>query len=322
MICKKCGASFENDNGICNSCGFNNITVTDIFNIECDEILNDNRVDTVTNTKQDKALNNNITSNINTINNSQLNSISNQNSEVNNLNNNTIDLNYNNQVQQISSDIYNKNVIDSSIATPVNQMPNIDVNSNKTSVSSEIKLENKNTHESIKYGSIDKGDTLPDEGLLRIYIGPNCDKIMSGKFSIPAFFLGPLYITYRKMWILSIIYLLEILLQFKLNSLICLIIPLITNIILAFTFNKLYMGSCMNKIRIIKSKIKDKEEQKYECARKGGSSLAHSLIYFNIVFIIAILILILSIASNIGATITGLFESSDDTIESGFYNHI
>ena len=49
-----------------------------------------------------------------------------------------------------------------------------------------------------------KNISISDDDLINAYIGKNADKLKNGTFSANTFFLGSLYVLYRKMWLLGI----------------------------------------------------------------------------------------------------------------------
>lgn len=111
-----------------------------------------------------------------------------------------------------------------------------------------------------------------DEELLNAYIGKNYEKIKSRNYNFSALFFGIIYLFYRKMILLGI-------LLFSVSILITLFItpifPFIINIILCFTFNKLYIKRSNKKINKIKSNNPSatKEMLTALCAEKGGVSI-------------------------------------------------
>jgi hypothetical protein len=111
----------------------------------------------------------------------------------------------------------------------------------------------------------------PDEFLIRDFIGPNNEAILTKPFNIPAI-LGALYLFYRKLYLFGIILVV-------INALITILTPLpyltlIFNVALVFTFNKLYLWHVNKKI----DKIKDdnigasKDQLASICTTKGGTS--------------------------------------------------
>ena len=45
---------------------------------------------------------------------------------------------------------------------------------------------------------------IDDDSLIKLFIGNNYNKIVSLKFSFPTFFFGPLYLLYRKQYLVSL----------------------------------------------------------------------------------------------------------------------
>ncbi len=124
-----------------------------------------------------------------------------------------------------------------------------------------------------------------DEKLLIAYIGPNYQKIMNQKFSLPAFFLAWGYIFYRKMYILGAMECILIIL-WSYIPIPSFIINLILMVLNGFCFNKLYMIQAKKFIQKVKMNSTSYNENNWIsiCSQKGGTSIGMAIGLF-IVFI-------------------------------------
>ena len=119
--------------------------------------------------------------------------------------------------------------------------------------------------------------------LVEIFIGAKYYNFKKGSFSWCAFFLGAIYIAYRKMISVSIIvYIINmiIMLIFKNNSLIYIGVSLLFNIFLGLNFKKIYYEDSMEKVGKIKQQNKDLGyNQLTEIAKqKGGTNILYPII--------------------------------------------
>lgn len=115
--------------------------------------------------------------------------------------------------------------------------------------------------------------------LVEIYIGPMYYNFKKGSFSWCAFFLGPIYFIYRKLYSVGItIFIMEWLIQgfaklvnmrLYIYSIICLIIPFF----LGKTFKKFYYNEAMEKVGQIKKNNPDKGyNQLTEIVKNSGGT--------------------------------------------------
>ena len=119
--------------------------------------------------------------------------------------------------------------------------------------------------------------------LAEIYMGPMYYNFKKGSFSWCAFFLGSLYIAYRKMIAVSIlVYILNIaiLFMFKNSFILYAIISLIFNLFLGLSFKKIYYNDSMEKVGQIKKTNPDKGfNQLTEIVKiKGGTNILYPII--------------------------------------------
>lgn len=94
--------------------------------------------------------------------------------------------------------------------------------------------------------NIDRGVSLEDE-LLDIYIGKNADRLKKNSFSLPAFFLGPLYYWYRKMYLEGfIIFAFSIFLKMFLKD--ALAFDVCLYLYMGFSFKRRYLSHAKKKV--------------------------------------------------------------------------
>ena len=122
-----------------------------------------------------------------------------------------------------------------------------------------------------------------DEELVRAYVGEKYDKIKNSSFSLPTFFLGSLYLFYRKMYLYGWLMMLLGPLSF------------IGFIIFAIKFKDVYLKDVSKKVNKIKLKNSNlsNEELKNICSKKGGTSIGGVLLNTFGIFVVLIVIVIL-----------------------------
>lgn len=107
---------------------------------------------------------------------------------------------------------------------------------------------------------------INDNELLNAYICTNVNELRNGSFSWCTFFFGAIYMFYRKMWILGILYM----------ALNCIpIVGLISWIYFSVIFKKEYVKNAVSKIEQIKfdNPRSTQQELKYLCSKKGGTTI-------------------------------------------------
>lgn len=122
--------------------------------------------------------------------------------------------------------------------------------------------------------------------LVEIYIGPLYNNFKKGSFSWCAFFLGPVYFIYRKLYSVGItIFILEWLIQgfaklVNMRLYIYAIILIIIQIFLGTTFKKFYYNESMERIGKLKQENQDKGyNQLTEIAKQiGGTNPLYTII--------------------------------------------
>lgn len=123
-----------------------------------------------------------------------------------------------------------------------------------------------------------------NEALVNAFIDKNCDKIKNGKFNIGAFFLGSLYLFYRKMYLYAIL-----LMALEIGT--TLLFPiggLLVNILLAIFINKIYVSFSNKKVNniIAKNPNLSQNELIEICKKQGGTSILSAILSTIIVSII------------------------------------
>lgn len=144
----------------------------------------------------------------------------------------------------------------------------------------------------------DQGDNKVD--LIDAYIGKNIDKIKSGKFSFTTFFFGALYVLYRKMWLLGLIWQICIIALSFLPTPIYYICTMALSVFFSIRFNEMYLNKVKQNVEKITSwnLDKSKEELKNICSKKGGTTIWPVII----VLIIYVSILLVGILDVLDAT--------------------
>ena len=106
-------------------------------------------------------------------------------------------------------------------------------------------------------------------------MGKNAEKLKDGGISGYTLLFGPIYILYRKMWLLGLISAGIIILANIFLKSYSLIVLLVISIILSFKFKDLYLNYVKEKVNKIKRENTDKskEELMIICSKKGGTSL-------------------------------------------------
>ena len=108
------------------------------------------------------------------------------------------------------------------------------------------------------------GNDYYDEELLKAFVGNNYDKLSQQKFNFAAFFLGPLYYLYRKLYLLALAY---IGIAFIFSS-----FSLIIRVIIAVVFNEYYIKYAKKKIEDIR-RLNPASDIQPIVASKGGTNI-------------------------------------------------
>lgn len=130
-------------------------------------------------------------------------------------------------------------------------------------------------------------NTMGEEDWLKVYAGKNSLKVLYKKWSWPAFFFGPVYFLYRKMWGIGFLgIILFILLSLLIsNTILLFIIQFIIYIFLSANFSSLYYEQARYDVNEILKKHTSKEEIFLELEKKGGTSTGVSVIFGLIYFV-------------------------------------
>lgn len=123
--------------------------------------------------------------------------------------------------------------------------------------------------------NLEEDITNNDDDLINTYMGKNAEKLKDGGISGYTLLFGPIYILYRKMWLLGLISAGIIILANIFLKSYSLIVLLVISIILSFKFKDLYLNYVKEKVNKIKRENigKSKEELMIICSKKGGTSL-------------------------------------------------
>ena len=156
-----------------------------------------------------------------------------------------------------------------------------------------------------KKGDFNKITTVTDsygkynydnEELLKTYVGEKYPDFMTKSFNVWAFLFGPFYLLYRKMYLYGFLlslffaiinnYFIKIDLK---TSIIVLVFDLILCIVVGLSFNRLYIGLCINEVNRLKRDYPTLDTNEL-CKKYGGTSiilaiLANVVIVTLVVFI-------------------------------------
>ena len=135
-----------------------------------------------------------------------------------------------------------------------------------------------------------------DDAYRMAFIGTNKESIIKNKFSVPALFFGPLYLIYRKMYVLGItlqiiIYVLLLSLGEDGSS-----IQMFINLFLAIKFNSLYLNFVNKEVKKIRENNNDKSSTEIlNICKKQGNTI--QLKTFAIILVILFFIAEIAAAS-------------------------
>jgi len=153
-----------------------------------------------------------------------------------------------------------------------------------------------NTSEDNNKYSYPNNQSINDDQLVKTYIGTKADKFINGGFSWCAFFFGPMYAIYKKMWFFGIMWfivleLISIIFEYTLS----IIVLLAMNIIISVFFKKIYIRNVKAKVQKIKKENHKRNQSELIklCGAAGWpkTSILHIICYsimlFTIISIIA-----------------------------------
>lgn len=138
---------------------------------------------------------------------------------------------------------------------------------------------------------------IDNDSLIKLYIGNNYNKIVSLKFSFSTFFFGPLYLLYRKQYLVSLAWTILIILLNVIIPSYAFILLTLFSLIFAYFFNEYYLIDVSKKIDDIRknSTFKNTEELERIVRKKGGTTIVPFLVLLSILFIFAIILLYIKI---------------------------
>ena len=137
------------------------------------------------------------------------------------------------------------------------------------------------------------------EELLNAYAGKNAEKVYNRSWNWSAFFFGPVYYLYRKLWLEGAILfvintIFNLLFKDVINSAISLFISLVITVFVSILFCKFYTNKANKKIDTILSYNLSKEQTILECQRAGGTATWVAAV-FGVLYGILFVIMIISI---------------------------
>lgn len=160
----------------------------------------------------------------------------------------------------------------------------------------------------------DKKSTISpqNEEYLKAYVGNNYEKIKKSSFSFPTFFLGPIYMFYRKLYIVGFIWIL-------LSAIATMFFELyfIAIIIMAILFRNIYFAHALKKVEAIKRKLigLDHETIIKECKKSGGTNIMVPIIISILIF--ALIVVGINIATE---SISNIIEEPKPLKQDTTYN--
>ena len=130
------------------------------------------------------------------------------------------------------------------------------------------------------------GDMSNDEMLINAYIKKNVDKLKAGGFSIWAFLFGGVYVWYRKMYKLLLIWMGISLVTGTIFTMLGIpfvsaIVALAFNIFIGIKFKDLYLKDVGVKVATIKSKHSEESPENIAaiCSKKGGTTIVPIILF-------------------------------------------
>lgn len=154
-----------------------------------------------------------------------------------------------------------------------------------------------------------------DDDLIDAFIGQNVEALKKGGFCFNTLFFGVIYVFYRKMWLLGIIWLvINVIVDMFLPTYSSLI-TLAANIIISIKFKEWYLNHVKEKVEEIKNENpgKSRNELKDICQKKGGVSVLTVII----IVIIYVLLYVIAIYSSFNLYNTTRKSMNNDSLSSG-----
>ena len=147
---------------------------------------------------------------------------------------------------------------------------------------------------------------------LKAYVGNNYVKIKKSSFSFPTFFFGPIYMFYRKLYMVGFIWVL-----LSIVAIIFFELYFIAMIIMAILFRNIYFAHALKKVEIIKRRLTglDHETIIKECKKSGGPNIMVPIII--IILIFALIVAGINVATD---NISNIIEESKPLKQDTTYN--
>ena len=156
----------------------------------------------------------------------------------------------------------------------------------------------------VGYGTSNYSSYSNDEALINAYIGKNADKLKNGGFSVNTFFFGNIYVLYRKMWMLGIVWFLASMIISMFLSSLSSVLTLAANIFISTQFKKWYLKHVEEKVAKIKAENPNASHEQLLmiCTQKGGTTIIPIIIF---------VILYIAIFANAFLTALGILENAN-----------
>ena len=139
--------------------------------------------------------------------------------------------------------------------------------------------------------------TINRDELLNAYASKNANKVYNRRWNWSAFFFGPVYYLYRKMWIEGLILLIlnYIVNNFISNGIVSFILVIVIGVVASLLFSKLYTKKANHKIDLILSTNPSRDQALLECQRRGGTAVWVAVIV-GLIYGFALIIFIAALA--------------------------
>ena len=132
---------------------------------------------------------------------------------------------------------------------------------------------------------------------LSIFIGPNCDKFANNVFSLPAFFFGPCYFFYRKLYLVGF-FLMILTYIFLGNSLFGILVAGVIEGIIFYPIYRSWAVQTVSSIREENASLPE-QQQKELCRQAGGTSVVGIFICLGISLALTVINLLISLVFGI-----------------------
>lgn len=132
---------------------------------------------------------------------------------------------------------------------------------------------------------------------LSIFIGPNCDKFANNVFSLPAFFFGPCYFFYRKLYLVGF-FLMILTYIFLGNSLLAILVAGVIEGIIFYPIYRSWAVQTVSSIREENANLPE-QQQKELCRQAGGTSVVGIFICLGISLALTVINLLISLVFGI-----------------------